>query len=76
MFKPLPFADQNFDQILDPLETNDEQFSKIYTLFRRKMNFWLHIFAFLKKFRKIVIILQKSEIPDSLKMTPFADFRG
>ena len=47
--KPLPFADQNFYQILDPLQTNGGKFSKIYTLKRRKM----HIFAFLKEFRKI-----------------------
>ena len=38
-FKPLPFADQNFDQILDPLQKNGGKFSKIYTLKRRKINF-------------------------------------
>ena len=27
-FKPLPFVDQNFLKILDPLQTNDRKFSK------------------------------------------------
>ena len=30
-----PFADQNFCKILDPLQTNDGTFSKIYTVFPR-----------------------------------------
>ena len=30
-FKPLPFADQYFGKILDPLQTNRRKFSKIYT---------------------------------------------
>ena len=30
-----PFADQNFSNILDPLQTNGGTFSKIYTVFRR-----------------------------------------
>ena len=30
-----PFADQNFGNILDPLQTNGETFSKIYTVFPR-----------------------------------------
>ena len=38
-FQTLPFADQNFDQILDPLQTNGGKVSKIYTLKRRKINF-------------------------------------
>ena len=32
IFKPLPFADQNFGKILDPLQTNGGKFSKMYTL--------------------------------------------
>ena len=39
IFKPLPFADQNFGKILDPLQTNGGKVSKIYTLKCRKMNF-------------------------------------
>ena len=38
-FKPLPFADQHFSKILDPLQINGRKFSKIYTLKRWKMNF-------------------------------------
>ena len=34
-FKPLPFADQNFGKILDPLQTNERKFSKIFILKRR-----------------------------------------
>ena len=30
-----PFADQNFGEILDPLQTNGGTFSKIYTVFPR-----------------------------------------
>ena len=30
-----PFADQNFGKVLDPLQTNGETFSKIYTVFPR-----------------------------------------
>ena len=39
VFKPLPFADQNFGKSLDSLQTNGGKFSKIYTLKCRKMNF-------------------------------------
>ena len=38
-FKPLPFADQHFGKILEPLQTNGRKCSKIYTLKRLKMDF-------------------------------------
>ena len=38
-FKPLPFADQIFGKILDPLQTNGRKLSKIYTLKRQKNEF-------------------------------------
>ena len=36
---PYPFADQNFGNILDPLQTNGRKFLKICTLKCWKMNF-------------------------------------
>ena len=38
-FKPLPFADQNFGKILNPLQPNGGKCSKICTLKRWKMDF-------------------------------------